>query len=209
MNLFDKDDTSARLSPCGTYRYTLDRVWNMDRPHVTFLMFNPSTADATFNDPTIRRCIGFAKRWGYGRLTVLNLFALRSSDPRQIDLADDPVGPENDYWTFVTLRNSSALICAWGCEEHLRNSRNRGRVAYVVRFAKHIKTLRTIQCLGLTKGGTPRHPLMLSYDTPREEFGGARHDATTDSSTTSDGADNSGGSLLRGSAAQRITVDPA
>ena len=83
----------AGFSRCGRYRYWLRRRWNGDLPQCTFIGLNPSTADARTNDPTLRRCINFADQWGYGSLLLVNLFALRSTDPRALRLSDDPQGP--------------------------------------------------------------------------------------------------------------------
>ena len=92
MDPFMKSD--AVISDCGKYRYRLTRKWGYGRP-CGFIMLNPSTADALHDDPTIRRCVGFAKAWGCGALIVVNLFAVRATSPREMMRADDPVGPEN------------------------------------------------------------------------------------------------------------------
>jgi hypothetical protein len=169
-SLFPEIERAAQLSPCGQYRYTLDRQWD-DGRHVTFLMFNPSTADANVDDHTIRKCMGFGKRWGYGRMTVINLFAIRSTDPRAVERAADAVGPLNDYWITKTLESTRELVCAWGCEQHMRTLKSRNRVAEVRRLASvDNHPLVRVVCLGRTQGGTPRHPLMLPYDTERVEF---------------------------------------
>ncbi len=90
---------SAVLSECARYRYRLDRAWERDDHGlgtVTWVMLNPSTADADVDDPTIRRCIGFSKAWGYNALTVVNLFAWRATSPRDLCAVEDPVGPDNE-----------------------------------------------------------------------------------------------------------------
>lgn len=88
--------SDAVLSDCGTYRYSLTRVWDESRPRVCFVMLNPSTADASANDPTIVRCRNFAYSWNYGSLEVVNLFAYRATNPRVLRTVQDPIGPEND-----------------------------------------------------------------------------------------------------------------
>lgn len=90
--------TTAGISECGTYRYWLCREWSPGLDSLVWLMLNPSTADATQDDPTIRRCMGFARRWGYGGITVVNLYAYRATNPRDLLTAADPVGPENDRY---------------------------------------------------------------------------------------------------------------
>lgn len=167
--LFDRlDGISAEFSDDEKYRYTLTRRWS-DGPCVAFLMFNPSTATATSDDPTIRKCIGFAQRWKYGRLIILNLFAYRSPDPRAIrKLGLDAVGPDNGMWIIKSLETAKELICAWGCAQHT--------VEIDARVNALIQTIKTadyrfpINCLGYRLDGHPRHPLMLRYDTPRIPF---------------------------------------
>ena len=112
QTLFDlPSKNAAAFSPDRRYRYTLRRQWDDALPYCLFVMLNPSTADATQDDPTIRRCIGFTKAWGFGGLLVGNLFALRSTDPAALYHADDPVGPENDS-CLRTLRDEAALSVA-------------------------------------------------------------------------------------------------
>src|SRR5262245_44648837 len=89
---------NAVISNCGRYRHVLTRQVGPGTRTATFILLNPSTADARVNDPTIRRVIGFTRQWGYDRLTVLNLFAVRATDPADLKRADDPVGPENKAW---------------------------------------------------------------------------------------------------------------
>ena len=147
---------SARISQCERYRYTLDRVWDDQYPRVTWVMLNPSTADASVDDPTIRKCIGFSQRWDYGAIRVLNLFAWRATKPRDLLSASDPVGPDNNV-----SANDELVVVAWGGSfpKKLTQLVER-RVAQLRRQANGEWV-----CLGLTKTGHPRHPLMLAYAT--------------------------------------------
>ena len=116
-------------------------------------MLNPSTADANRDDPTIRRCIDFAQRWGYGGLLVGNLFAYRSTDPKGLLAADDPVGPENDRHLAHLAESCNIVVAAWGAvsrPDHLR------RATEVREIVGH-----KLYCLGMTTSGQPRHPLYV------------------------------------------------
>ena len=148
------ESSGAVISACGRYRYRLWRRWS-DGPTCVFIMLNPSTADAESDDPTIRRCIGFAKREGCGGLVVANLFAFRATSPRDMMAADDPVGPENDnHLRWCADLATGPVIAGWGAHGSFR-----GRDAAVRRMldgkAMH---------LGLTAAGQPRHPLYLKGD---------------------------------------------
>ena len=154
----------ALVSPCGTYRYTLDRVWAPVRPRAVFIMLNPSTADAQFDDPTATRCRGFAEREGCGSYTVVNLFALRSPDPRVLRAHPDPVGPENDFHLRAVLnRRPKLVIAAWGAHPFAA-----ARAAYVQELlTTPLVDLRLrLTCLGTTKNSHPRHPLYVRRDQP-------------------------------------------
>src|SRR5262245_13227298 len=105
--------SSAELSPCGRYRYALTRTWGDPKKVVCWVMLNPSTADADQDDPTIRRCLGFSRAWGAGGLVVVNLFALRATDPDQLRIAADPVGPDNDSH-LSTAAFGRLVVAAWG-----------------------------------------------------------------------------------------------
>lgn len=147
---------TARLSDCGAYRYELGRRWARG-PSVLFIMLNPSTADATQDDPTIRRCIGFAKSWQMGALGVVNLFALRATDPAALRTAPDPVGPLNDDAIHDAIVSSRVVVAAWGAHAMAAE-----RAAVVAEMAANAS--RPLCCLGTTKAGHPRHPLYLRRD---------------------------------------------
>jgi hypothetical protein len=142
----------------GSYRYRLWRTVNPDaRPRrLLFLMLNPSTADADLDDPTLRRCIGFASLWGYRSLEVCNLFAYRATDPDMLVRVADPVGPHNDVHILAAAARAESIIAAWGTRGALGE-----RASHIVAA---ITRQRPLLCLGLTKGGTPRHPLYVRRD---------------------------------------------
>ena len=166
MTLFvGVDEPSAELSPCGVYRYALTREWE-DGKCIAWMMFNPSTADATNDDATIRKCIGFSKRWGYGRMIIVNLYAVRSRDPKVVARMVDPVGPLTDYWIHEALQESRQLVCAWGCAQHMPGIES--RIGDVMAIARRARV--EMVCLGRRLDGHPRHPLMLSYSTAREIY---------------------------------------
>lgn len=146
-------ETSAELSECRLYRYALWRRWSPGN-QVLFIMLNPSTADETIDDPTIRRCISFAESWGFGALTVANLFAFRTPSPAELQTADDPIGPENDAWLERLQQESQLTVAAWG---------NHGRL--LNRSATIRPLLHAPRTLGLTQRGEPRHPLYVAGDT--------------------------------------------
>ncbi len=146
--------SSAEFSPCRSYRYALRRVWQPCRPLVLFIGLNPSTADASMDDPTVRRCATFAQAWGFGGLLIGNLFAYRSSDPSVLARLPDPIGLENDAWLTCLAVEVSLSVAAWG---------NRGRLHDRSRAVS--KLLGELSCLGLTRQGQPRHPLYTRADT--------------------------------------------
>jgi len=145
------------IDPTGLYRYSLWREWNANALKVVFIMLNPSRADATTDDPTLRRCISFAQSWGYGSLEVVNLFAYRASNPAILNQVTDPVGPENDRYLEKAVEGSDKIIVAWGNRGILRN-RSRVVIHSLTGFG-------TLYCLGTTQLGYPRHPLYVKGNT--------------------------------------------
>lgn len=141
--------------PENLYRYRLWRRWGLGSKSIAFILLNPSTADETKDDPTVRRCIGYAKKWGYDGLEVLNIFALRSTDPAGLRQVVDAVGPENNEWLLKVAAKSEKVICGWGMHGVLD-----GRGAAVAKLLESIP----LYALHLTDSGHPGHPLYLSGD---------------------------------------------
>ena len=155
----DEQLNGAVISDDCEHRYELWRTWDAAKPTVLFVMLNPSTADHRQDDPTIRRCLRFARDWGYGRLLVGNLFALRATDPSDLYVHANPVGWENDD-ALRAMHDAAALtVCAWGV--HGAHQR-RGEL---VRAMLEGSRRPSVHHLGLTMGGHPRHPLYLRADT--------------------------------------------
>lgn len=146
----DSMRTSASFSPCRTYRYELWREWAGGTDYVVFVGLNPSTADEAEDDATIRRCIGFAKAWGYGALCVANLFAYCTRWPQVMKAAPDPVGPDNNQRLLTTAAQAAVVVAAWGTEG-----------THLGRDAEVRELLPRLHCLRLTKHGHPAHPLYL------------------------------------------------
>jgi hypothetical protein len=150
-----RETSDAEFSPCRAWRYALSRCWG-EGQRVAFIGLNPSTADETINDPTIRRCIQFAKDWGFGGLYMLNLYAFRATKPLDMVMADDPVGPQNDFAIKDYAGYCSLHIAAWGALA----TRYRPRVNWQTRIGK-VESLisKPLHCLGYTSDRSPRHPL--------------------------------------------------
>lgn len=146
---------SAIFGGGAKYRYVLRRKFLLGDKTVVFIMLNPSTATAEESDPTVRRCEGYARKWGFGELVVLNLFALRSTDPKKLYGDDDPVGPENDQYILAECLQAALVVCAWGVHGVYRQRASRV-LSIVSPFQPHY--------LKLTKDGIPMHPLYLKAD---------------------------------------------
>jgi hypothetical protein len=152
----------AEFSPCGKYRYSLQRNISLTKHTanpVLIIMLNPSIADAEQDDPTIKRCMQFAERDGFTRLTVVNLFALVSTDPEDLYGVKDPIGPKNNQVLAREIRKHDTVIAAWGAHPF---GRNRG--------AEILLKIGDLHCFGLTKDGCPRHPLYVKGDTPLQSM---------------------------------------
>jgi hypothetical protein len=147
----------ATFSEDKKYRYTLWREWDPVKPSVAFVMLNPSTADERVLDPTLRRCLGYAREWGYGRMDILNLFALRSTDPRVLYAHRDPIGQQNDEYTrSVCVRaRTRVIIAAWGVHGKFMNRDQEVTDLITETLGQRLYYLQ------LTNNGIPSHPLYL------------------------------------------------
>ena len=154
---------SATISDCGQYRYMLHRSWGLDPRILLFVMLNPSKGDAKIDDHTIRKCIGFGKRLGYDRICIVNLYAWRATNPGDLGNVVDPVGPLNDGYIDAAARGCNRMIVAWGANK-FGDEKRVGEFLKMGRMA----SWPAMECLGTAKEGAPRHPLMLSYETPLE-----------------------------------------
>ncbi len=154
----------AVFDASGMYRYSLWRAWYADHPRAGFIMLNPSTADEQRNDPTIRRCIEFARTWQFGSVEVVNLFAYRATDMKELLKVDDPVGKENDLFIEKAIERCATVVVGWGTKGPLL-----GRYRQVLQLLAD--TMKDVYCLGVTKDGHPRHPLYVRGDTRLARFG--------------------------------------
>jgi hypothetical protein len=150
--LFEPPKSLAIFSDRKRYRYVLSREWPAGKGLCLFILLNPSTADAETNDPTTRRCIGYAQRWGFSALNIVNLFALRATDPERLYRARDPVGPDNNRWILERLRAADLVVCGWG-----NHGAHRARDARVLMLIK--SSGKEPHALGLTRNSRPVHPL--------------------------------------------------
>lgn len=159
----------------GPYRYKLGRQWDEAATPATFIMLNPSTADALTDDPTVRRCAGFARSWGCGGLRIVNLCAYRATSPDVLheaaDAGIDVVGPRNIAMLELMLASAPGpIVAAWGA--HADRLARRPRIAAVLELlAGAVAELGPVgHCLGRTASGQPRHPLYLKANTPLEAW---------------------------------------
>ncbi len=160
-------ERTAHISDCGTYRWSLRRVWDPALPCLGFIMLNPSTADGETDDATIRRCIGQAQRRGYGAIAVVNLFAYRATDPAEMKRAADPVGMFGDNAIIAYAEECETMIAGWGV-----HGTHAGRDEKVKALFANIG--KPLYALRLTKDGHPGHPLYIPYDLDLVELVPAR-----------------------------------
>lgn len=148
----------------NSYRIHLWRIFGSSPRQCTFIMLNPSTATATEDDPTVRRCLGYARREVCGRLDVVNIFALRATDPRELYSHADPTGDPSNFGEIIQrAREATIVVCAWGSHGKFKR---RGEVIEAALSAERITT----HCLGRTLTGEPKHPLYLRADAALERF---------------------------------------
>jgi hypothetical protein len=153
--------SGAMLTKDRRYRYRLWRSWADPELRCLFVGLNPSTADETNDDPTIRKCVGFAKRWGFGAVDVVNLFALRSTDPAGLLADEDPVGRRNRHHLTQAFKDARRIVWAWGSH----GPRIQRLILPASISARRIERVCEVGTLGTTRDGSPRHPLMLAYAT--------------------------------------------
>lgn len=161
------EQRTAVFSDDRAHRYRLTRTWDEALPPLVVIGLNPSTADALFDDPTVRRLRTFAHREQAGGLVLVNIFALRSSEPRALRAAADPIGPHNDEQLRAAMTEGPNIVAAWG-----RGGKLRKRGSAVCALAAELSI--TLQCFGHTKDGHPRHPLYLEGTSLLEPLGGER-----------------------------------
>ena len=152
-------DAGAVFSRCDLYRYAVWRCWNLELPGILFVGLNPSTANATLDDPTLRRCIDYAHRWGYGSVYIANLFAFRTTSPARLRHAVDPVGYRNNMWIRRLIKQTSKVLVAWG---------NGG--SYRDRSEEVLKMIPEPYCLKINRSGQPAHPLYLPKSLTPKHF---------------------------------------
>lgn len=147
------NSTDAIFSDDRQYRYVLFRIWDSNKPMVNFIGLNPSTADEIKDDPTMRRCCGFAKSWGYGGFYMTNLFAYKATKPEDLKKALDPIGKDNDKWLLEIEKKVEQVVFAWGVHGKFMN-----------RDEQVKKLITQGYFIDLTKDGHPKHPLYLKNE---------------------------------------------
>lgn len=157
-------ENDAVISDCGKYRYLLRRTWDHAKPRALLIMLNPSTADASTDDATIRSCVRLLRGLGYGSAEVVNLMAWRATNPKELPpKPSDAMGAGNATVIDAAMSRCDVAICAWGAHP------------YAERFARAVLDIVSLHrpsayCFGKTKSGAPKHPLYIKSGTPLEIF---------------------------------------
>jgi hypothetical protein len=155
----------AIISDDEKFRYLLWRRWDSTKPFVLFIGLNPSTADGETDDPTIRRCIKFAKDWGYGEIRMVNLFAYRATKPEDMMAAPNPYGDLNDFWVLNMMNRAKETVAAWGNKGSFKNQHE-----WMIALLDTRNPRQPVMCLGKNKDGSPKHPLYIKADKRLEVF---------------------------------------
>ena len=150
---------NATFSSCRTYRYSLSRIWDKKKKYVLFIGLNPSTANEESDDPTIRRCVNYAKNWGYGGFMMVNLFAYRTALPSKLKKVKYPVGQNNDKYIVTLSKKADITVAAWGNNGNLYS-----------RDKQILNLVPNLKCLKVNKSGQPAHPLYLKKDLKLTKF---------------------------------------
>lgn len=145
-------NSGAVFSEDRKHRYVLIREWDLNKPSLMVVSLNPSTADEKKNDPTVRRCIGFAKKWGFGKLIMTNIFAFRATLPEDLFNSKNPIGNKNDYWLKKLSKKADKIVLAYGNHGKFKNRHN-----------EILKIIDGPYCIKKSKTGMPMHPLYLKY----------------------------------------------
>ena len=156
QNNVDGIEYGAIFDVSGRYRYSLWRAWSPYHPRIAFILLNPSTANEQINDPTIQRCMGFARAWNFGSMEVVNLFAYRATNYKDLFNVSDPVGAENNRFLMQAFERCPTVVLGWGV-----------RGTFLSRDHQVLSLLagrNDLYCLGITKAGQPRHPLYVKGD---------------------------------------------
>lgn len=153
--------SSARFNSTRTHRYSLWRIWNENIKPLVVIGLNPSTADEYENDPTVSKCIVWAREWGFGGLIMLNIFAYRATDPKEMKRHPEPVGEDNNKHILKHCERAGLILCAWGNDGAFRD-RAKEVLALLESF--------DLYCMGTNQDGSPKHPLYLKYKTKRELY---------------------------------------
>ena len=152
--MYDVHSRAAEISSCKAFRYTLTRELSAAPINTAlFALLNPSTANASEDDPTCIRCMGFGWSWGYERVVLVNTNPYRSTDPHDVVIPDEAVLTVNDEYVRVAATNADLIVCAWGANVDIELA---DRTVNVLRSVG-----KRLHHMGLTKGGQPTHPLYL------------------------------------------------